>query len=1576
MKQMNLTTRLFCLMLLTAMICPSIMLADSNLSFSELSLDDGKPCKLPLQNEKLAITYDNGKAEFDNTKKVMAFSMGTTITIKAKDGEKITGVFLKTTTKIKDKKKDFYSSNIGKCRRGLWTGEANTVTIKCLQDCDISYIRAAFSSDQPEAYAAKEIDNYWHYDSGPEANSEMRPMLSLYYNGNKSLFEEYLEDTEWPKLYSIDGNTYYPAWYGDKIIGRFYIDSSFESFHPKRTSHWFEGYSCNITGIQNLNTSEVVDMSYMFANYNFELKDDLSSTYNDYDKKTFIDPQEAFYSSIFECLDFSKVQDVSNMFSGCGMKRFALTSNNISNINNSKDLFNNSNVEMVRLTSSDLTVKDGFFNGLGSVDNPCLIDAPDGYDFGTETSAQTFEWKNGFFKGFQLQTYVICKKLSIFEEYMYGSVTKSYNIEFYYDTKRYVREKKGYKHHHILYDEDLEGGYTESLVVKTFDLNEGSEEPLWLNFFEERFYDSEMRDNFFSTIIKFDKSFTDCRPKSTYRWFDFGGLTAKSDKKTHECRIYFGGIYVGNFDEGIKIEGLEYLNTSETTNTERMFYGLINMPSLDLSKQDFSKVTNSKNMLANCYSLKNLTVNKTCENLDPTAFLGVGYYQPCIINLPIEISFGSLNFNDSFEWKNGRFILSDKIENKTNGYAVINDNTMSFYYDDRKGQRTGSEYDLTRFFETDDFKYLTSGYDSYYISWNSISEKQLIQNVVIDPSFIKNIPGETIGWFFDASNLDSVQGIKYLRSTNMHSMFSKCTNLKTIDLSECDMSETFDTEDWFYGCTSLTDIILPNTCTIIGTSAFEGCTSLPSITIPGKVTSIGNSAFNHCDNLTLVIVENPTPVTITESTFSNRRNATLIVPIGAKAAYLAAEYWKEFKEIKETPAIIFADANVKAICVANWDTNGDGELDEMEAAAVTSIGTVFKKSKITSFNELQYFTGLSEISEGAFSGSSVSEIILPKSISSLKKDAFLNCKSLTSLFIPTNLQSIELNALSGCTAMISITVDGANDAFCDIDGVLFTKDGKSLLQFPAAKAAEYTVPEETEIIARDAFYMSKLESVSLPSSLKELAYDAFGYSTHLTDLVIPEGVTDIGDYILDACTSLKTLHIPSTVTAIGQRICNSCKVITDVYNYGKYPFDINSNNFNAAVYQNATLHVPYGTKEAYAATEGWSSFINITDDISANTLMVDDLTVSLGHSKELVINLANSQEVDAVQFDFMLPNGLSVATDEGGEYIVKTTGRSQKLGATCEKMADGNYRIVLYSANRSSISSGEGAILKIKINCPKETVPGNYNVDFSSIYISRVAGNVSVNENSSDFSSSLTVMKISTLMGDADGDYTINVTDVMVIVDYILGRNITNFIFANSDMDKDGIVNITDAMNVVNIILGKSQAQIPSAARTNEYDLFQMSPGEQGCYIHTNMGAMPITAVQMDVALPDECSLKAASLMGKTSLSHKIMTNHLNDNRYRIIIFSANKATLESNAPVLSLEIEGRGGFISAEKILCTDENSTTVLSHDISTVATGINAIYADTDDAAPVYNISGQRVSNKQKGLVITKGLKAVVR
>ena len=101
---------------------------------------------------------------------------------------------------------------------------------------------------------------------------------------------------------------------------------------------------------------------------------------------------------------------------------------------------------------------------------------------------------------------------------------------------------------------------------------------------------------------------------------------------------------------------------------------------------------------------------------------------------------------------------------------------------------------------------------------------------------------------------------------------------------------------------------------------------MTTITIPSNVTSIGDNAFMYCDNLVSVIVENVNPAPITEYVFTNRENTTLYVMFGSKAAYEAADYWKEFKEIVEE----------KGGDYILGDVNGNGSVDIGDAVSIVN----------------------------------------------------------------------------------------------------------------------------------------------------------------------------------------------------------------------------------------------------------------------------------------------------------------------------------------------------------------------------------------------------------------------------------------------------------------------------------------------------------------------------------------------------------------------------------------------------------------------------------------------------------------
>ena len=446
--------------------------------------------------------------------------------------------------------------------------------------------------------------------------------------------------------------------------------------------------------------------------------------------------------------------------------------------------------------------------------------------------------------------------------------------------------------------------------------------------------------------------------------------------------------------------------------------------------------------------------------------------------------------------------------------------------------------------------------------------------------------------------------------------FRNCVSLESIDfLSKINNIGC----GAFSGCNGLTKVNIPSSVSVIGCDAFAGCKNLSAVNIPASVVEMeslennegdgyyindNNSVgvFSNCPNLVNVSVEIAKPLEIWDGTFSNAANATLYVPSGSVPSYKAAEHWKEFKLIQEngvSGTIYFEDAKVEEICVSNWDTNGDGRISMDEAASVTDLGSAFQNSQISTFNELRYFTGLNTIANSAFNNSTVSAITLPENITGLDDYAFLKCTALKTIHLPANVKTIGKSALSRCAAMTGITVDENNETFCSVDGVLFTKDKTTLIQFPIAKSTSYMVPDGTVVIGRDAFFQCNLTSVSLPTSLKELVYDAFGYCKSLTELVIPEGVTTIGDYVVDHCTNLVTLRIPSTVTTIGQRMCNGCNAITNVYSGIEHPYNIDSNNFSSTIYANATLHVPYTTQNDYASLTGWKEFVKM-DEMGAS----------------------------------------------------------------------------------------------------------------------------------------------------------------------------------------------------------------------------------------------------------------------------------------------------------------------------------------------------------------------------------------
>lgn len=179
------------------------------------------------------------------------------------------------------------------------------------------------------------------------------------------------------------------------------------------------------------------------------------------------------------------------------------------------------------------------------------------------------------------------------------------------------------------------------------------------------------------------------------------------------------------------------------------------------------------------------------------------------------------------------------------------------------------------------------------------------------------------------------------------------------------------------------------------------------------------------------------------------------------------------------------------------------------------------------------------------------------------------------LYIGAHVQYIEDTAFYNSKKLRRVTVDPANEWYKDVDGVLFTKDGKSLLLYPACYGQQptdkpeeftypesYTVPEGVERIGTFAFLKNgHLRDVTLPSTLKEIGdmaffeckrLGAYDYSPTADTLVgagftLPDGLEKIGSDAFGKCGNIApALYIPASVKEIKHHAFFSCGSMKDV----------------------------------------------------------------------------------------------------------------------------------------------------------------------------------------------------------------------------------------------------------------------------------------------------------------------------------------------------------------------------------------------------------------------------------------------
>lgn len=355
----------------------------------------------------------------------------------------------------------------------------------------------------------------------------------------------------------------------------------------------------------------------------------------------------------------------------------------------------------------------------------------------------------------------------------------------------------------------------------------------------------------------------------------------------------------------------------------------------------------------------------------------------------------------------------------------------------------------------------------------------------------------------------------------------------------------------FLGCRSLTSVTIGNSVTSIGSAAFSTCSSLQIVTIPDSVTSIGDQAFRLCINLASITI--PDSVTsIGDMAFCDCENLASISVVEQNESY------------KDIDGNLYTKDGKNLIQYAPGKTNISFTIPN----TVTSIGN-YAFSKSDNLNSITIQNGVVYIGEWAFdSCSTLTSIIIPDSVTSIGSSAFCACSSLISVTIGNNVTSIGVAAFNECVSLTSVTigksvtsigssafancsnlqivtipdsvtsigerafdyclglanisVDANNSNYKDIDGNLYTKDLKTLIQYaPGKTSVNFTIPDSVISIENYAFYScDSLQIVTIPDSVTSIGDYAFSYCASLTSVTIGNSVTSIGDKVFYDCESL------------------------------------------------------------------------------------------------------------------------------------------------------------------------------------------------------------------------------------------------------------------------------------------------------------------------------------------------------------------------------------------------------------------------------------------------------------------------
>jgi len=368
------------------------------------------------------------------------------------------------------------------------------------------------------------------------------------------------------------------------------------------------------------------------------------------------------------------------------------------------------------------------------------------------------------------------------------------------------------------------------------------------------------------------------------------------------------------------------------------------------------------------------------------------------------------------------------------------------------------------------------------------------------------------------------EGLTWSVAINGTNEYNETTYTLTISGSGPMEDYTYDESIWDYTTPwaeyayYVTQVIISDGVTSIGTDAFGRMYYLEKLTLGKDVASIAEGVFADCKSslTTMEVSAENTAYCVEDNVLFNKDKSKLVLYLDSdtRTSYTVPDTVKvignrAFKEAYSLTSVFLPDG---------LQTIEDYAFEYNYAITAVDIpGTV------------------TEIGEGAFCNTGLTSVTIPDSVTTVGAKAFSEISALESVQIGRGLTAMGEAVFLYSGNITELTVDAGNTAYCSEDGVLFNKDKTELLLYLAVNGqTSYAVPDGVRSIGDYAFYScDQLTSVTFPASLKTIKDYAFYFCSGLTSVVLPEGLETIGFRAFYYCRNLAEADLPSGLTGLG-----------------------------------------------------------------------------------------------------------------------------------------------------------------------------------------------------------------------------------------------------------------------------------------------------------------------------------------------------------------------------------------------------------------------------------------------------------